>query len=109
VRVLDLTTIPAKHMTHFQSKDFAIAGVGSTAASHVAVARLGPGGSIGRHPAATAQMLVVLQGEAWVSGSGEDTLLIGPGQAVVWEDGEQHETRTELGLLALIIEGDVKL
>ena len=109
MRVLDLTTIPAKYVTDFQSKDFAIAGVGSAAASQFAVARLGPSGTIGRHPAATTQMLVVLQGEALVSGSGDDTLLVGPGHAVVWDDGEQHETRTELGLLALIIEGDLKL
>jgi hypothetical protein len=31
------------------------------------------------------------------------------GQAVYWSDGELHRTRTESGLLALIIEGEFAL
>ena len=109
MRVLDLTTIPTKQVTHFQSAAFAISGLGSTAEGHFAVAHLGPEGVIGRHPAVTAQLLVVLQGEATVSGSSDEPIAIGPGQAAVWEAGEQHETRTGSGLLALIVEGDLEL
>ena len=108
MRILDLTTY-TKHETRFQSTAFAISGLGAATECHIATARLGPNGIIGRHPATTSQMLVVLHGEAVVSGSTNEATTIGPGQAVVWDAGEQHETRTSSGLLALIVEGSLEL
>ena len=32
-----------------------------------------------------------------------------PGQAAVWEPDESHETRSEHGLTALIVEGDLDI
>ena len=58
-------------------------------------------------PAAGTQLLVVVDGDAVVSGSDGVARSIGPGEAAVWEVGEPHETRTERGLLALVVEGDV--
>ena len=101
--------MPTREVTHFQSAAFAISGLGSAAESHFAVAHLGPQGVIGRHPAVTPQMLVVLEGEAVVSGASSEPIAIGPRQAAVWDAGEQHETRTEAGVLALILEGDLEL
>ena len=62
---------------------------------------------IGRHPAAARQLLVVLSGDATVSGRDEEAIEIGPGQAVVWEPGESHETRSQRGLLGFLVEGDL--
>ena len=67
---------------------------------------------IGRHPAAGRQLLVVLEGDATVSGGSEgdgDPVAIGPGQAAVWEPYEPHETRTTGGLTALVVEGELEL
>jgi quercetin dioxygenase-like cupin family protein len=72
----------------------------------IGVARLGPGGSIGRHPAASAQLFAVVTGTAVVSGGDGTEEAIGPGQAAVWEPGEEHGTRTEGGLLALVVEAE---
>jgi quercetin dioxygenase-like cupin family protein len=66
---------------------------------------LGVGGVLGRHPAGTRQLLLVVAGEGWVS-AGEDRRPISVGQAAYWEPGEEHETTTESGLMALILESN---
>ena len=70
---------------------------------------LGAGGVIGRHATATMQLLVVMTGDAIVSGEDDRAVTIGPGTAAVWQPGEHHETRTTSGLVALVIEGQLDL
>jgi hypothetical protein len=41
-----------------------------------------------------------------VSGSDGEFQPIGPGEAVFWLAGEEHETETDSGLTALILEAD---
>ena len=71
-----------------------------------AVFRLAPGGCIVRHPATVPQILAALEGTGEVSGSDGVAQSIGPGEAVFWEAGEEHETTSAIGLTALILEGD---
>lgn len=71
-----------------------------------AVFRVAPGGRIARHPATYPQILAVLDGSGQVSGAGGVDEPIGAGEAVYWESGEEHATKTAAGLTALIIEGD---
>ena len=71
-----------------------------------AVFRLAAGGRIVRHPATVPQILAVLEGNGEVSGSDGVAQPIGPGEAVFWEAGEEHETTSATGLTALILEGD---
>jgi quercetin dioxygenase-like cupin family protein len=71
-----------------------------------AVFRLAPGGRIVRHPATVPQILAVLEGSGEVSGADGRAEPIGPGEAVFWRAGEEHETTSALGLTALIIEGE---
>jgi quercetin dioxygenase-like cupin family protein len=71
-----------------------------------AVFRLAPGGRIARHPATYPQILAVLDGSGEVSGSDGPAEPIGAGEAVFWKAGEEHETTSEAGLTALIIEGE---
>ena len=68
--------------------------------------RLGPGGRIGRHPASVCQLLAVVEGSGWVSGTDGTPEAIAAGQAVWWDRGEEHETWTDEGLTAIVIEGD---
>jgi quercetin dioxygenase-like cupin family protein len=68
--------------------------------------RLAPGGRIGRHPASLPQLLAVVEGSGWVSGANGKAHAIGAGEAVWWEAGEDHETRTDDGLTAIVIEGE---
>jgi quercetin dioxygenase-like cupin family protein len=71
-----------------------------------AIFRLAPKGRILRHPATVPQILAVLEGAGSVSGADGEFQPIAAGEAVFWAAGEQHETRTEEGLTALILEGE---
>jgi hypothetical protein len=46
----------------------------------------------------------VLEGDGLVSGGDGEFHPIGPGQAVFWAEGEEHETVSHHGLTALIVE-----
>ena len=71
-----------------------------------AVFRLAAGGRIGRHPATVPQILAVLEGSGEVSGEDGVVEPISAGEAVFWQQGEEHETTSAGGLTALIVEGD---
>lgn len=109
MRILDLSSAPRRPVEAHGSVGFSIAAIGITAETHLVAVSLRPGGVIGRHPAAGRQLLVVLTGDAVVSGSDGEAVAIGPGQAAVWEPGEPHETRSVTGVSALVVEGDLDL
>lgn len=71
-----------------------------------AIFRFAPGGRMLRHPATCPQILAVLEGEGTVSGADGVPQPILAGEAVFWEQGEEHETESATGLTALIVEGE---
>jgi quercetin dioxygenase-like cupin family protein len=75
--------------------------------AHVVVIELGAGGTVGRHPAAAQQLFAVLRGSGWVAGDDGVRHEIRAGEAVLWDAGEEHESGSDLGLTALVIEADV--
>ena len=109
MRILDLTDLPHRPIEAHGSHGFSVGAFGLSAEAHLVSVSLAPGGVLGRHPAAARQLLVVLDGEAEVSGAGGPSRRLSAGQAAVWERGEAHETRTATGLSALIVEGDLDI
>jgi quercetin dioxygenase-like cupin family protein len=79
---------------------------GSGSPVQAAIFRLAANGRLRRHPATLPQILAVLEGSGRVSGSDGEFHPIGPGEAVFWLAGEEHETETDTGLTALILEAD---
>jgi len=71
-----------------------------------AIFRFAPGGRLRRHPATFPQILAVLDGSGEVSGADGVDQRIVAGDAVFWHEGEAHETKSAVGLTALIIEGE---
>jgi len=67
-----------------------------------AVFHIAPGGGLRRHP--YPQILAVLEGSGTVSGTDGVEEPISAGEAVFWPQGEEHETRSEQGLTALVVE-----
>jgi len=67
--------------------------------AHVVRMELPPGGRLGRHPAAADQVLIVLEGAGTVDG-----VAVSAGDVVRWAQGEEHETVSERGLVALVVE-----
>jgi quercetin dioxygenase-like cupin family protein len=71
-----------------------------------AVFRLAAGGRIARHRATVPQILVVLEGEGHVSGADGEFEPIAAGEAVFWSASEEHETVSDGGLTALVLEAE---
>ena len=74
--------------------------------AHVVVIEIGPGGVVARHPAVVAQLFVVVRGSGWVSGADGERQPIGAGEAVLWEQGEEHESGSDEGMTALVVESE---
>ena len=72
----------------------------------VVVMRIEPGGRIGRHPAAALQLFAVSSGSGWVSGDDGERISIVAGEAVVWDLGEEHESGSDEGMTALVVEAE---
>ena len=67
---------------------------------------IGPGGLVGRHRAAGPQLFLVVQGTGWVSGEEGIRVPIATGRAAFWSDGEWHESGSDTGLDAFVLEAD---
>jgi len=67
---------------------------------------LAPGGVIGTHPATGAQLFLVIAGAGWVAGPDGQRVPVSAGWGARWEDGEEHASGSEAGLVALAVEGD---
>jgi quercetin dioxygenase-like cupin family protein len=74
--------------------------------AHVVVIEVGPSGLVARHPAVVAQLFVVVRGSGWVSGSDGEREPIEAGEAVLWEAGEEHESGSEMGMTAVVVEAE---
>ena len=72
--------------------------------AHVVVIDIEAGGVVARHPAAVSQLFAVLRGSGWVAGADGVRVPIGAGEAVLWEAGEEHESGSDEGLSALVVE-----
>jgi hypothetical protein len=48
----------------------------------------------------------VVTGEGWVSGPDGNRIPITVGRAAFWGRGEEHEAGTDLGLTAVVLEGE---
>jgi|SRR5581483_1866237 len=62
-------------------------------------------GFLPRHPAVVGQLFAVVEGNGWVCGADGERVAIKTGQAAFWEPGEEHESGSETGLRAIVIEG----
>ncbi|MEW1955588.1 cupin domain-containing protein [Terrabacter sp. NPDC080008] len=104
MHVVAIDHLDAHDVTSFGSRGFGVIPVAAEA--HVIVATLAPGGVIARHPAVVDQVLVMLSGEAEVSGEDAVAHVLRPGSAALWRAGESHETSSRQGMTALIVEAD---
>lgn len=66
--------------------------------------RYGPGAVLGRHDATLPQLLIVVEGSGWVAGADRATVPISAGEAASWDAGESHESGSDAGMTAVIVE-----
>lgn len=79
--------------------------VGDGTAVRAQVMELPAGGCVGRHPAAARQLFAVMAGRGEVTGGDGAARTIGPGEAALWEPGEEHGVTSDDGLTAVCVEG----
>ncbi len=93
--------LPSRLIEHFGSEGFRHTRV-ARGDVQVSVARLD--GVIGGHEAASRQLLVVLAGRV-VASTHDESLEVGANEAVEWQEGEWHETRSLEPSTLLLVEG----
>jgi mannose-6-phosphate isomerase-like protein (cupin superfamily) len=93
--------LPSRAIEHFASQGFVHTRV-ARGDLHVSLARLD--GVIGGHEAASRQVLVVLSGRV-ACASREERVELGVGEALQWQEGEWHETRSLEPSMLLLVEG----
>src|SRR5579884_1419327 len=94
-------------IAQFGSREAVMTGIQRGAGDYqLGCLRLGPGGVLGYHRATTHQLLLVVAGEGRVRAGDEPPRPIVAGQAAYWQPGEEHETTTDSGLTALVLEAD---
>lgn len=68
--------------------------------------RLGANGTAGYHQATVPQLFLVVLGQGWVTGPTRERVPIAAGQAAFWEKGEWHESGSNSGMTAIVIESE---
>lgn len=74
--------------------------------SNIGCMHLDPGGVIGYHQAVAPQLLLIMVGEGYVRGEKDEYFKVRAGDAVFWTKDEWHETKTDGGLTAIVIESE---
>ena len=95
-----------KNITHYNSNFIMSRIVKTEKTTQIGCMHLEPNGVVGFHQAVVPQLLVVVNGEGWVRGDSDLRVNISCGDAVYWDKGEGHETSTDTGLTAIVIESE---
>ena len=95
--------LPTRTIEHFGSEGFVHSRAARGETFQVSLARLD--GVIGGHVTPSRQLLVVLSGRVTCA-TRDAQVELGVGEAVEWQEGEWHETRSLEQSLLLLIEGD---
>lgn len=74
--------------------------------THIGCMYLDQKGIIGYHQAVVPQLLLIISGEGFVRGEREEYIKVQAGDAVFWQKDEWHETKTNVGLTAIVIESE---
>ena len=98
---------PTREITRFDSNGATIGGVARACGSvRVSLLQLAAGGLVGAHPAACPQLFLVVAGSGWARSGAEPRSPVAAGEAALWEVDEVHESGSDGGVTAVIIEAE---
>jgi quercetin dioxygenase-like cupin family protein len=107
MRLFSLNATDGHAITQFGSRGVSMLGIyRGDVQVQLGYLRLEAGGVVGKHPAGARQLLMVVTGSGWVAGADGIRRRIAQGEAAYWEPGEEHETTSDGGLAAFVLEGD---
>lgn len=97
----------ANQINNYQSIDAFYTKIMKTAEpANIGFMYIEPGGVVGMHEAPVPQLFIVVHGEGWVCGGDQEKVFIKTGEGVLWQTGEAHESRSDSGLTALVIQSE---
>ncbi|SHG64455.1 cupin domain-containing protein [Ornithinibacillus halophilus] len=106
MKIFNFSKEHGKQITKFNS-DFVMSRIIQTEKpAHIGSMYLEENGIIGFHQAVVPQLLLIVNGEGFVRGNEEEYIKVQSGDAIFWEKGEWHETKTDTGLIAIVIESE---
>lgn len=106
MKVFNLKKGSGKRITEFNSNFLMSPLARSNSPMQVSFFHLEAGGVVGYHQAKVPQILLVTEGEGTVRGAEAEQVNVKPGQVVLWEKGEWHETMSRQGLTAIVMESN---
>ncbi|PKJ54991.1 cupin domain-containing protein [Bacillus sp. SN10] len=106
MKIFDFSEKVGKQITVFQSNFIMSKILNHQGDIHIGAMHLRENGIIGYHEAVVSQLLLIVDGEGYVCGANKEKVKVEAGQAVYWEKGEPHETSTEHGLMAIVMEAE---
>ncbi|GGG00354.1 cupin [Paenibacillus albidus] len=107
MKIYQFTQEAGKAIEAFGSRELHMSRILSEASTpHIGCMYLGENGRVGWHQAGVPQLFLVVSGGGWVRGGDGPEVSIRAGYAAYWEQGEWHETRTDNGLTAIVIESE---
>ena len=106
MKIFDFSEKVGKKISAFQSNFIMSKIVNHQGNIHIGAMHLRENGIIGYHEAVVSQLLLIVDGEGYVCGADKEKVKVEAGQAVFWEKDDSHETSTEQGLMAIVIESE---
>ncbi|MFJ8453545.1 cupin [Bacillus paramycoides] len=106
MKIFDFSEKVGKHISSFQSNFIMSKILNYQGNIHIGAMHLQENGIIGYHEAVVSQLLLIVQGEGFVCSADKEKVKVEAGQAVYWGKSELHETSTEKGLMAIVIESE---
>jgi quercetin dioxygenase-like cupin family protein len=104
VEIQQLDECPSRALTEFDSSGGVVRFVARSDNASIVQFELAEGGCVGLHPAVTDQVLIVVSGAGQVRTGPSQPIDVSAGDVVRWEAGEEHETTSTSGLVALVVE-----
>ncbi|MCM3721181.1 cupin domain-containing protein [Solibacillus isronensis] len=93
-----------KKISHFNSNFIMTRVIQTDEKTNIGWMHLEEGGVIGYHQAVVPQLLLVIAGEGYVRNDKEKYFMVQSGDGVFWRKDEWHETKSDKGLTAIVIE-----
>jgi quercetin dioxygenase-like cupin family protein len=102
-------------LTNSEVTAFGSAGVTATPRAHLSAVEgagvdlltFGPGALLGRHPTRLLQLFALVAGQGWACGSDGERVRLVAGDCVLWEPGEEHESGSDGGMVAVVVQTPV--
>ena len=106
MRIFSFTRQDGHHVDKFASSFVLSPLTDPGGRARVACFHLGAGEIVGEHEALVGQLFCVVEGSGWVSGDSGERVAIAAQRAAYWSAGEMHAAGSDMGMTAILLEGN---